>query len=63
MIGKYPYEEIPSDKVEKLYECETLPDVTHLAGGAFIKRCWSKQVNTVEEVWFSDCGVLRIRIL
>jgi hypothetical protein len=46
MTGTYPYEDIPSDKVEKLYESHTFPDVTYLACEVIIERCWVKQVNT-----------------
>lgn len=48
LTSTYPYADIPSDQVEKLYECRTFPDVTHLAYGDIIDRCWSQQVNTAD---------------
>lgn len=54
MTGTYPYEDIPSDKVEKLYESHTFPDVTHLACGVIIERCWGKQVNTSEVLTYLE---------
>jgi serine/threonine protein kinase len=39
MTDKYPYEEISSDEVEKLYECHVFPDLSHVICGPIIKRC------------------------
>lgn len=51
MTGTYPYEETPSDDVEKLYEIHSFPDVTHLSCGSVIRQCWEMQLNTVQEVF------------
>ena len=48
MTGIYPYEDLPSDEVEKLYESHTFPDLSHLACEDIIQRCWNKQVDAAE---------------
>ncbi|RDL30362.1 Uncharacterized protein BP5553_10240 [Venustampulla echinocandica] len=54
MTGTYPYQEIPSDEVEKLYESHTFPSLAHLACGDIIQRCWSKQVNAAEVLTYFE---------
>ncbi|KAI9039929.1 zinc knuckle domain protein [Aspergillus affinis] len=44
MTGSYPYEEISSDEVEKLYEIQQYPDVSSVVCGAMIMQCWRRQV-------------------
>ncbi|WEW56921.1 hypothetical protein PRK78_002379 [Emydomyces testavorans] len=48
MTNNYPYEELPSDEVEKLYKHRDFPEVAHLACGAIIKQCWNQQLNAVQ---------------
>lgn len=50
MTDKYPYEEIPSNEVEKLYERHMFPDLSQVNCGPIIKRCWERQVHTAQEV-------------
>jgi hypothetical protein len=43
-----PYGDIASDEVEKLYRAHTYPDVTSLACGDIITRCWRMEVSAAE---------------
>lgn len=51
MTDYYPYEEVPSDEVEKLYEIQQLPDVSRLVCGSIITQCWCRQVDTARAVY------------
>jgi serine/threonine protein kinase len=48
MTNNYPYEEVPSDEVEKLYGSRQFPEVTHLMCGDIIERCWHQQVDAAQ---------------
>lgn len=50
MTGSYPYEEVASDEVEKLYEAEEFPEVSNLICGKIIQQCWCQQVDTAQAV-------------
>jgi hypothetical protein len=51
VTDRYPYEEVGSDEVEKLYEADQFPDTAHLACGAVITQCWRRQVGTAKDVF------------
>ena len=48
MTGVYPYGDVASDEVEKLYGAHTYPDVTHLGCEDIITRCWGREVSAAE---------------
>lgn len=50
MTGRYPYEEVSSEEVEKLYERREFPDVSNLLCGDIISECWHRQVDTAQAV-------------
>ncbi|KAJ5237081.1 hypothetical protein N7489_007172 [Penicillium chrysogenum] len=43
MTGSYPYEEVSSDEVEKLYDVQRFPDVSSVVCGAMVMQCWRRQ--------------------
>ena len=53
MTGSYPYADVPSDEVEKLYESQQFPDVSDIVGGNIIMRCWLQQVDSARVI--HDC--------
>ncbi|PTU19928.1 hypothetical protein P175DRAFT_0439760, partial [Aspergillus ochraceoroseus IBT 24754] len=50
MTGSYPYEEVASNEVERLYEAQQFPDVSALVCGALIMRCWQQQQQQQQQV-------------
>ncbi|OBT55270.1 hypothetical protein VE04_05371 [Pseudogymnoascus sp. 24MN13] len=48
MTDAYPYKDMPSHEVEELYGSRTFPDVTEIACGDIITRCWGMQVSAAE---------------
>jgi serine/threonine protein kinase len=48
MTSTYPFADIPSDEVKKLFKSHAFPDVTHLPCGTIIKRCWDMEVTTTQ---------------
>ncbi|KAL4808638.1 kinase-like protein [Aspergillus unguis] len=42
--GSYPYGEISSDSVEKMYESGQFPDTSCLVCGAVILKCWRREI-------------------
>lgn len=53
MTGSYPYKEVSSDEVEKLYEARQFPDVSTISCGSIIMQCWSREVHSAKAVF--DC--------
>jgi serine/threonine protein kinase len=51
MCGFYPYQEVSSDEVGKLYEARQFPDVSTVIGGPIILQCWCRQVGSVQAVY------------
>jgi serine/threonine protein kinase len=51
MTGKYPYEDTPSDEVDKLYGSHTFPDIAHLSCRAIIQQCWEMQIDTAQDLY------------
>ncbi|KFY84873.1 hypothetical protein V500_08936 [Pseudogymnoascus sp. VKM F-4518 (FW-2643)] len=57
MTGVYPYGDVASDEVEKLYGAHTYPDVTQLGCGDIIARCWGREVSAAEvHAYFEALG-------
>lgn len=48
--GSSPYEEIPSDEVERLFKAKEFPDISAIPCGQTIKQCWLSQVESAQEV-------------
>lgn len=48
--GTSPYEEIPSDEVERLFTQKEFPDVSGIPCGPIIKQCWLSQVDSAAYV-------------
>ncbi|KAJ5901456.1 hypothetical protein N7495_001984 [Penicillium taxi] len=48
--GTSPYEEIPSDEVERLFLQKEFPDISGLLCGQIIQQCWLSQVDSAAEV-------------
>lgn len=48
MTGVYPYKDIPSDEVEKLYMNWEFPDVSDIVCGDIIYRCWYRKITAGE---------------
>ncbi|KAK2767199.1 hypothetical protein FQN53_006553, partial [Emmonsiellopsis sp. PD_33] len=51
MTDHYPYQEVASGEVEKLYEAHEFPDVSHLICGPIIMQCWRREVGTAQAVY------------
>lgn len=50
MTGSYPYEEVSSDEVEKLYDVQRFPDVSPVVCGAMVMQCWRRQVDSAQVI-------------
>lgn len=50
MTGRYPFQEVGSDEVEKLYKAHNFPDVTRILCGEIIERCWRFEVVSAQEI-------------
>ncbi|KAL1998925.1 hypothetical protein VTN02DRAFT_5339 [Thermoascus thermophilus] len=48
MTGSYPYEEVASGEVERLYAVDQLPDLSSVICGDIIIQCWHRQVESVQ---------------
>ena len=53
MTGSYPYEDVFSDEVEKLYDVQQFPDVSSIVCGAIVMQCWRRQVDSAQVI--HDC--------
>ncbi|KAH6721164.1 spindle assembly checkpoint kinase [Leptodontidium sp. MPI-SDFR-AT-0119] len=51
MTGRYPFQEVSSREVERLYAAQDFPDVTHTLCGAAIQRCWLFEIGSAQEVY------------
>lgn len=51
MANEYPFADVPSDKVEELYQSHQFPHTEGLTCGTLIKQCWTRQVCTAQEVY------------
>lgn len=61
MCGFYPYQEVSSDEVAKLYEARQFPDVSTVIGGPIILQCWCRQVDSVQAVYDGLSAIERRR--
>lgn len=57
MTGFYPYEDLPSEKVENLYEINNFPGVSSITGGNVIAQCWLRQATSVQSVYSSLAAI------
>ncbi|KAJ5407904.1 hypothetical protein N7509_001787 [Penicillium cosmopolitanum] len=48
--GGSPYEEVPSDKVERLFTQKEFPGVSYIPCGQIIQRCWLSQFGSATDV-------------
>lgn len=48
--GTSPYEEIPSDEVERLFTQKEFPNVSDIPCGQIIKQCWLSRVDSAAHV-------------
>jgi serine/threonine protein kinase len=51
MTGQHPFQELLSDEVEDNYRAYNFPDVTNVACGSIIKRCWHSEVASAQEIY------------
>ncbi|KAB8259968.1 kinase-like domain-containing protein [Aspergillus pseudonomiae] len=51
MTGSYPYEDVISDEVEKLFEAHQFPDVSSLVCGTIILQGWHRQVDSAQAIY------------
>lgn len=50
MTGFYPYHDLPSDEVERLYERHEFPDTSLIICGDIIAQCWDRQIPSAHAV-------------
>jgi serine/threonine protein kinase len=50
LAGYSPYEEVPSDEVERLYEEKNFPDLSGLPCGDVIMKCWLCEFDSAQQV-------------
>ncbi|KAI9785609.1 MAG: hypothetical protein M1816_000356 [Peltula sp. TS41687] len=55
MTGHDPFEELPSDEVEKPYQADEFADVTGIYCGEIIERCWRFEAASTQEI----CNLLQ----
>ena len=51
MTGQYPFQELPSNEVEKLYKAHKFPDVTGIPCREIIERCWRCGFISAQEIY------------
>lgn len=51
MTDQYPFQELPSNEVEKLYKAHKFPDVTGISCGEIIERCWRNEFVSAQEIY------------
>lgn len=51
MTGEVPFEDLPSDEVERNYKVEVYPDVSRIPCGSVIRQCWDSEVASAQEVY------------
>ncbi|KAJ0414509.1 kinase-like domain-containing protein [Aspergillus carlsbadensis] len=50
MAGSYPYEDLPCDKVESLFEVDEFPDVSSITAGDIIMQCWKREATSAKSI-------------
>ncbi|KAH8425842.1 uncharacterized protein LDX57_003586 [Aspergillus melleus] len=48
--GSSPYEEVPSDELQRLYREQEFPDVSDMICGPVIKQCWLSEFESAAQV-------------
>lgn len=48
--GTSPYQDVPSDEVERLFTLQEFPDVSGIACGNIIRQCWLSQIDSAADV-------------
>lgn len=51
MTGQPPFQELPSNEVERLYKANTFPELTNVLCGDIIRRCWYNESTSAQEVY------------
>jgi hypothetical protein len=51
MTGHPPFQELPSDEVERLYEANTFPELTDIPCRDIIHRCWHNEMASAQEIY------------
>lgn len=51
ITGQIPFEELPSDEVEKSYKDQIYPDVSGINCGSIIRQCWDSEITSAQEVY------------
>ncbi|KFY89503.1 hypothetical protein V500_05645 [Pseudogymnoascus sp. VKM F-4518 (FW-2643)] len=51
MTGQIPFEDLPSDDVEKNFRAQVFPDVSEIKCGSIIRQCWDSEVTSAQEVY------------
>lgn len=55
MTGMYPYGDVASEEVERLFGVKRFPDVGGFIWGDMVMRCWQREVDFAQGVY--DCFV------
>jgi serine/threonine protein kinase len=50
MTGSYPYEDLPSDKVESRFELNEFPDISSTTGGNLIRKCCEREATSAQSI-------------
>lgn len=50
LTGNSPFEDVPSDKVEQLYQEKIFPDVSDLPCGDVILKCWLREFDSAQQI-------------
>lgn len=48
--GTSPYEELPSNEVERFFTQKEFPDISGIVCGQIIKQCWLSQIDSAADV-------------
>ncbi|KAI9746685.1 MAG: hypothetical protein M1818_000399 [Claussenomyces sp. TS43310] len=51
MTGRYPFQNLGSDKVQKLYMARKFPDVREIPCAEIIQRCWRSEFSSAQDVY------------
>lgn len=61
--GTSPYQEIPSDEVERLFTQKEFPDISGTLCGQIIKQCWLSQIDSAADVQIAILDIISRGIL
>ncbi|KAL2794870.1 kinase-like domain-containing protein [Aspergillus keveii] len=50
MTRFYPYEDLPSDKVESHFEVNEFPEISSTTGGSIIRKCWEQEATSAQSI-------------